>query len=218
MRLIVAAFSPHREHDHGEFSGDGNHGFFLSCFAAPGCELEPVGAQVALGAEGAEDVLCGLDQQAAQVDVASLADRQECGLFIGYYLSRHFGKGGRGWGGQEDTEGLEGAAQGVDQGHAGPHQAITQFNGEQMALRLFGNMRHWMEQVSIEAGDLGEHGGVTFVALPFVLINSAQLAGIGDKDFLTFFREETADPRAVRSRFDGHQGSGVIEGKARKIL
>ena len=56
---------PQSMQQHSELAGDRDGGAFLGGFAAPLGELEAVSSQVAVGSEGAEDVVRGWDEQLA---------------------------------------------------------------------------------------------------------------------------------------------------------
>ena len=66
-----------------------------------------------------------------------------------------------------------------------------------------------MEQGHVRARQAGEHHGIAPVALAFVAGDGVKLAGIGHDDGGAQIGEVTADPRAVRARFQGHGGGGI---------
>ena len=67
-----------------------------------------------------------------------------------------------------------------------------------------------MEQGGVRAGQAGEHHGIAAVALAFVAGDGVELAGIGHDDRGPQAGEVTADPRAVRARFQRHGGGGIL--------
>jgi len=68
------AAAPHAVQDDGQFAGHGDEGAFLTPFASTGSQLEAPTAQCRVGTEAAQDILCRLHQQAAQVGVAGFRD------------------------------------------------------------------------------------------------------------------------------------------------
>src|SRR5712692_9838103 len=73
QRLVDLARSPEPVHEHRELAGDGDNRPFSS---QPRGERHTPAPQVALAAEGAEDVMGTLDQEATQEGVAGLCDVQ----------------------------------------------------------------------------------------------------------------------------------------------
>ena len=65
------------EHD-GQFPCDTNHGSLFSNLATAFSQLQAPMAQIAIGSKRPETVLCGTDQQAAQVGVTRFRDTCTC--------------------------------------------------------------------------------------------------------------------------------------------
>ena len=108
------------------------------------------------------------------------------------------------------AEALEREPHGVDEVHAGAHQAVAQFEAEEIVLGLGGAVLQGMEQGRVGAGEAGEHHGIAAVALAFMAGDGVELAGISHDDGRAKTREVTTDPRTVRARFQRHGGGGIV--------
>jgi hypothetical protein len=108
------------------------------------------------------------------------------------------------------AEAFEGEADGVDEVDAGAHQAVAQLQAQQIVLGLGGTVLERMEQGHVRAGQAGQHHRIAAVALALVAGDGVELAGIGHDDRGTQAGEVTADPRAVRARFERHRGGGIL--------
>ena len=57
--------------------------------------------------------------------------------------------------------------------HALPNKGVSQLDGKQVVLGLFGAVLHRVKQLGVEPGDLGKHPGIEFIALAFVGVDGA---------------------------------------------
>src|SRR4051794_17025342 len=75
-RNVFLVMNPEMVHDHGELSGDGDHGAFLRVLSAPAGDRLAVPTQVGidLRAERSEDVLRGVHQEPTTESISFLGD------------------------------------------------------------------------------------------------------------------------------------------------
>jgi hypothetical protein len=86
--LVVGATHPEGVEKRGEFTNHGHDGAFLSVLTSSFSEAESPTFEIAVGAEGPEDILSRSDQQTTEHRVTALGDAELGGLCAGVALSR----------------------------------------------------------------------------------------------------------------------------------
>src|SRR5690606_26642398 len=81
-------------------------------------------------------------------------------------------------------------------------QRLARLDHREIRLRSLAAMADRVQQRGVHADQAGQVLGVKAVALPARGEDQANLAGIGDVEFVTGGFENTTDPGAVRTNFD----------------
>ena len=106
----------------------------------------------------------------------------------------------------------------IDKPSASPHQDIAAADQGQIGLGIGVAVAKGGEQSRVQAPDTGQVLGVHPVALGIVLVDEAQLAGVGHVDLVVAVLKQTADPGGVGTGFQHHAyrrhaGKAAAEGQ-----